>query len=115
MKEKQLLFSISSKDLKIEMLKGSGPGGQNRNKRQTAIRITHIPSGAIGWSCDQRSQAQNKKIAFQRLTENPKLKTWIRIQAAAIMEGYSSIEKKVDDMMQPQNIKIEFIEKENED
>ncbi len=53
---KEKLLSLSSKDFKWEYFRASGKGGQNKNKRDTAVRVTHQQSGAQGYSCDQRSQ-----------------------------------------------------------
>ena len=64
--------SVTEKDLRIETFRGSGAGGQNRNKRDTAVRITHIPTGIVSTAQDQRTQGQNKKIAFRRLAEKLK-------------------------------------------
>jgi protein subunit release factor A len=55
--------------LKIEYFKSSGPGGQHKNKRFTAVRITHLPTGISAIAAEQRSQAQNKEIALQRLQD----------------------------------------------
>lgn len=60
---------VTKKDLRIECIRGSGKGGQNRNKRDTAVRITHILTGLVGYAEDERSQWQNKKLAFQRLAK----------------------------------------------
>jgi protein subunit release factor A len=84
MSERELLFSVTKKDLVIETMRGSGKGGQNRNKRDTAVRITHPPSGAVGVSQDERSQLQNKRQAFRRLAESDKFMTWVRIQTSQV-------------------------------
>lgn len=55
------------KDIKIQKLHCGGPGGQNVNKVETGIRITHIPSGIIVKSTQERSQYQNKINAFKIL------------------------------------------------
>lgn len=60
---------IKLKDLRIEYFKSSGPGGQHKNKRFTAVRITHIPTGILAVAQEQRSQTQNKEIALERLKE----------------------------------------------
>ena len=58
---------IKSKDLKVECTKSSGPGGQHKNKRFTAVRITPLPSGLVSVAKSERSQAQNKRLALEQL------------------------------------------------
>jgi len=59
-------LKIHSKDLKYETYRGSGPGGQNVNKNDTAVRITHKPTGIQACS-EIKSQAQNKVLALSAL------------------------------------------------
>lgn len=61
--------SVSRKDLKIEFMRGSGKGGQNKNKRDTACRITHIPTGISVRAEEHRTQELNREAAFRRLAE----------------------------------------------
>jgi peptide chain release factor 1 len=61
--------SVSRKDLKITRTKSRGPGGQHVNKSNSAIHMTHLPTGISAQSQDSRSQVQNLKIAFRRLAE----------------------------------------------
>ncbi len=63
-KPKKAEIKINPTDLKIDQYKSSGPGGQNVNKRETAIRITHIPSGLVVTSQTQRNQLENKENAL---------------------------------------------------
>ncbi len=57
----------NEKDISYQTLRGTGPGGQNVNKVETAVRATHIPSGVQVKVTDSRSQLQNKKLATERL------------------------------------------------
>lgn len=58
---------IPPEDLKIEMSRSSGPGGQNVNKRETAVRVVHLPTGVSAASQAERSQGQNKEKALSLL------------------------------------------------
>ncbi len=64
--EKLILKTIiNPEDLKIEPFKSSGKGGQHRNKTETAIRVTHIPTGITIVAQNERSQYQNKEQALK--------------------------------------------------
>lgn len=65
--EKGQLPELNPNDLKIELSKAGGPGGQNVNKRETAVRIVHIPTGIAVTAATERSQEQNKDRAFRLL------------------------------------------------
>lgn len=105
-------FTVPRKDLRRETFRGSGPGGQNRNKRETGVRLTHIPSGATGESCDERSQAQNQAHALRRLVTSPRFRSWASSTLDAMAQGYESIDARVDASMAPENLLIEYGEKE---
>lgn len=66
--EKQEEINIPPEDIKVELSRSSGPGGQNVNKRETAVRLVHIPTNLAVHVETERSQAQNKEKA-QRMLE----------------------------------------------
>ena len=59
--------TVKESDITYETLRSSGPGGQNVNKVETAVRAIHVPSGTTVLASDMRSQSQNKKLARERL------------------------------------------------
>uniref|UniRef100_A0A0N4Z2E0 RF_PROK_I domain-containing protein n=1 Tax=Parastrongyloides trichosuri TaxID=131310 RepID=A0A0N4Z2E0_PARTI len=58
---------IKSNDCKIEAMRASGPGGQNVNKRSSAVRVTHLPTNIAVHVMDERFQHLNLQIAYKRL------------------------------------------------
>ena len=53
----------------VQAHRASGPGGQHRNKAETAVRLVHLPSGVTVEGKDERSRTQNLRIALARLRE----------------------------------------------
>jgi len=64
-------FDIDLKILKrqviIETYRSRGPGGQRKNKVETAVRLKHLPSGLTVIAAERRSQTENRRLAFERL------------------------------------------------
>jgi len=111
MPERELLFSVTKKDFDIQTFRGSGAGGQHRNKTDSAVRIVHRESGARGEASERRSQVQNKKEAFRRLIASGKFQAWHKMKCGEALIGKQAIEKAVDAAMRDSLIKTEmFIE-----
>lgn len=94
-KSRQHVFSVTAKDLRIDTFRAGGKGGQNQNKVNSGVRITHEVSGAVGESREHRDQLQNKKAAFKRMTESKEFKSWIELQKEIIF-GHIKYEEKND-------------------
>lgn len=115
--EKEKITIVSKKDLNISYFVGPGSGGQNKQKNATGVMIVHRASGAVGRASDTRSLEQNKKTAFQRLHQHPKMKLWIAGEVYRIREGETlelKVEREVNKQMDPKNLKIEFKDEKGE-
>jgi len=109
MSEKELLFSLSKSkgDFIVTPFKGSGKGGQKRNKTMSCCRISHPESGAVAECQDERSFEQNKKIAFKRLINKPEFVQWHKLETARQMGRIADIEQEVEREMN--NVKVEVM------
>lgn len=107
MTEKQLLFSVTAADCDFQYMRGTGPGGQKRNKTESKVRCVHRESGAVGESDQTRSQQQNKQIAFRKMAESEQFKKWHRLTVAKKIGIIAEIEQNVDKMMSRDNLLIE--------
>ncbi len=86
LKPKSTELNINPSDLRITIAKASGPGGQNVNKRMTAVQITHLPSGLTVTSQTERNLQQNKENAMSilqaRLLEKKQMQEEEKISGA---------------------------------
>ncbi|MDP3954252.1 MAG: peptide chain release factor 2 [bacterium] len=89
-------IEIDPKDLRVDTFRSSGPGGQNVNKLETAVRITHVPTGIVAASQSERSQSQNKEKAMQVLSS----------KLAKMMEDAKV--KELSELSQASNTEIEW-------
>ena len=103
---KELLFSVTKKDLDIEFFSGTGAGGQYRNKHQNCVRMKHRDSGALVTGQSNRERPGNIREAFENLLKHPLFKIW---QSQRVMECLSgeTVEQRVEKAMAPENLKVE--------
>ncbi len=79
MKRKKVL-SLGKKDFRVTAYRGSGAGGQHRNKTDSAVRIVHIESGAEVKCESNKSQHRNKAEAFKKFKTNITFLKWISVE-----------------------------------
>lgn len=104
---KELLFSVTAADCEWQYLRGTGPGGQKRNKTESKVRCVHRASGASGESDLTRSQHENKIIAFGKMAATKKFQLWHKLEIARRSGDQLTLEDKVDKAMKDANLKIE--------
>lgn len=104
--KRELLFSVTKKDLKISYFSGSGGGGQHRNKHKNCVRLQHPASKIMVTGQSHKERPSNMKEAFINLTTHPKFKIWLAGKTQEVLSG-KTLEKKVDELMNEENLKIE--------
>jgi len=105
-RKREKIFSLTKKDFRWNYYKGSGKGGQKRNKTENCCRCTHDPSGAVGKAEEGRSKEQNKKRAFKRMAESKVFNSWVRLEAAKRLGILEEINTKIKRELQD-NIHVE--------
>lgn len=104
MREK--ILSVTLADCNVQTFRAGGPGGQKQNKTESGVRIIHRASGARGESREQRSQNQNKKIAFRRMVETKTFQAWLKMK----LGKEDHLRAEVERSMYPNKIKVEVRE-----
>ncbi len=112
MNKKNLLFSVTKKDLVVTHFSGKGAGGQHRNKHQNCVRIKHPASGALVTGQSHKERKSNIKEALQNLVSSPKYRVWANRIVYEVMSG-QTIEEKVNKMIKIENLKIEYKDAKN--
>ena len=84
MGDRKPILTVTIHDCEVQTFRSGGKGGQNQNKRDTGVRVIHHPSGARGESREERSQLQNKRTAFVRMSTQPSFRYWCDVQTKRI-------------------------------
>jgi protein subunit release factor B len=97
--KKELLFSVTAKDCDWSYTRGTGNGGQAKNKTSSAVHCTHRASGAHGYAEDSRVQKQNRSTAFARMCGTEKFKAWHKLEVSRKTGQEEIIERNVEKAM----------------
>ena len=89
-------MNIARQDLKIDYLRGSGPGGQHRNTSETGVRITHLPTGIVVTATESRSRHMNLQKAKSRLEEKLAARLQKRRPRVKTRPGKAAVAKRLD-------------------
>jgi protein subunit release factor B len=113
-KGKELILRLTKKDFRFDYFRAGGKGGQKQNKTETGVRVTHLASGVAHESRVHASQLQNRKAAFDAVTQDPRFKLWLTLESAkaslSSQEKYQrerEVEREVEEQMRPENIEVQ--------
>jgi protein subunit release factor A len=88
-------MEIDEKDLVVTTYKSSGPGGQKKNKTESAVRIKHLPTGIIVTATESRSQLENREQALARLRQRLAARNRRQKRRVPTTPGRAAIERRL--------------------
>jgi len=94
--ERKPILKVKAEDCEWQYFRGSGKGGQARNKTSNAVRCVHRASGAVGVAKEGRSQRRNRQLAFKRMANSEKFRKWLKVEVARIIGVEHAIRQKID-------------------
>jgi len=104
---RKLLFSVTAADCEWSYARGTGNGGQARNRSNSAVHCMHRPSGAHGYSEASRSQAENRRDAFVKMAESKQFREWNRLELMRRLGMIDAIDRQIEYEL-THNIKLEI-------
>jgi protein subunit release factor B len=114
MTERKLVLSVTAKDCELQTFRCGGPGGQKQNKTSSGVRWIHRASGARGECREERSQLQNKKIAWRRMVESKTFQVWLKRELGGDVLAEAELERRVQARLRAdlaeENLRWEFFE-----
>jgi protein subunit release factor B len=84
------------REVRVDVFRASGPGGQHVNKTESALRLTHFPSGVVVAVQDSSSQFRNRETAFERLAERLKKLNHVPKKRVATKPTRGSKERRIE-------------------
>ena len=95
MKKREKMFSVTAADCEWQTFRGSGDGGQKKQKTSSGVRCCHEASGAEGKATDSRHQHINRRTAFERMCNTSEFQSWLKLKIEAGL-GHIEIEEATD-------------------
>lgn len=99
---RELVFSVTAADCTWKYTRGTGAGGQKKNKTNSAVHCGHEPSRAHGYAEDHREQSKNRQLAFKRMCETKEFKEWNQME----FRRRTGIQSVIDDNVKREMRKI---------
>jgi protein subunit release factor B len=93
------------REVEMTFVRGSGPGGQHRNKAETGVRLVHPPSGATVTATERRSQHQNRELAYERLADKLKALNYVPKPRKPTKKPRSADRKRLNEKSQRSDVK----------
>ncbi len=87
---------MNDKDIRIDFFRASGPGGQHRNKSETGVRLTHLPTGLVVTATESRSRHLNLRQAMARLEAKLAARNRPVIPRVSTRPGKAAIERRLE-------------------
>jgi protein subunit release factor A len=88
------------REVEIDVFRASGPGGQHVNKTESALRLTHPPSGVVVIAQDSPSQYRNRETAFRRLAERLEKLNYVPKKRVPTKPSKASRERRIESKKQ---------------
>ena len=94
-----------TKEVRLDAFRASGPGGQHVNKTNSAVRLTHDPSGVTVIAQDSPSQFRNREVAFGRLVARLKILNHVPRKRVATKPSLGSVERRLESKRRRASVK----------